>query len=149
MTIPMRAAFKVLVHCPVSRDTFAALLRGELAALETDENAAAVLAVIRGANPLGDFDLYRGVFEVSLGFEGFTATDRATPTAGAAGANTLSPTVVITTYIDAAADHALIHDALRQLMDAHPWETPVIEFDDRATHLLIREGRQWMPKILV
>ena len=139
MTTPMRAAFKVLVHCPVSRDTFAALLRGELAAVETDVNAAAVLAVIRGANPLGDFDLYRGVFEVSLGLEGFTATNRATPTAGAAGANTLSPTVIITIYIDAAADQALVHDALRQLMNAHPWETPVIEFDDRPTNLLLRK----------
>ena len=139
MTIPMRAAFKVRVHCPVSRDTFAALLRGELAAVETDEHAAAMLAVIRGANPLGDFDLYQGVFELSLGLEGFTATDRATPTAGAAGTNTLSPTVVITTYIDAAADQSRVQDALLQLMRAHPWETPVIEFDARPTNLLMRE----------
>lgn len=137
----MRAAIKVRVHCPVSRETFAALLQGDLAAIETDTNAAAVLAVIRGDNPLGDFDLYKGVFELSLGLEGFTATTRATPTAGSPDSNTLSPTVIITVYVDAAADRDSVHDALRRLMDAHPWETPVIEFDDRPTHLLIRHGR--------
>ena len=137
----MRAAFKVRVHCPVSRETFAALLRGELAAVEADANAAAVLAVIRAANPLGDFALYQGVFEISLGLEGFTATDRAMPTTGAAGTNTLSPTLVVTTYIDATADPTQIDKALQQLMLAHPWETPVIEFDDRPTNLLVRESR--------
>ncbi len=141
MTIPMRAAFKVRVHCPVSSLTFAALLRGELAAIETDAVAAKVLAVIRGPNPLGDFDLYQGVFEVSLGMEGFTVTDRATPTAGEAGTNTLCPTLVITSYIDAAADPGELRTALSALLNAHPWETPVIEFDDRPTNLLTRPAR--------
>ena len=138
MTTPMRAAFKVRVHCPVSRETFAALLRGELTAVETDVNAAAVLAVIRGDNPLGDFDLYQGVFELSLGVEGFTSTIRATPTAGAAGTNTLSPTVVITTYVDAKSDRSNVQSALSVLVHAHPWETPVIEFDEHPTQLLTR-----------
>ena len=141
MTLQMRAALKVRVHCPVSRETFAALLRGELAAIETDVNAAKFLAIIRGRNPLGDFDLYQGVFEVSLGVEGFTSTIRATPTAGAAGTNTLSPTVVITVYIDAAANRGEVHACLSALMQAHPWETPVIEFDDQPVQLLVRSAR--------
>jgi hypothetical protein len=128
-------ARKIRVHCPISQGTFAELLKGKLAAIENDPIAAKILAVIRARNPLGDFDLYQGVFEVSVGIEGFTATDRARPAAGERGAATLSPTAIITTYVDAAANGAAVSAALDELVRAHPWETPVIEIADGTVRL--------------
>ena len=113
-----------------------ALLAGDFAAIERDPTASRMLAIIRADNPLGDFDLYRGVFEVSLGIEGFTPTAAARPTHGRAGASTLSPTAVITTYADASADQGAVAAALEALVRAHPWETPVIECADHEVQLI-------------
>ena len=139
MNISWRRARSVRIHCPIEQNTFAQLLQGNLAALELDPVAAKILSVIRGGNPLGDFDLYQGVFEVSIGIEGFTATDRANPTAGGRGERTLSPTVIITTYVDGAADPAAVTAALEALVQAHPWETPVIEVADETVRLSQRK----------
>lgn len=133
-----RAARRVIIRCPVSADTFAALIRGDFAALESDPWAARTLAVIRTHPVLGDFGLYRGVFEAALGIEGFTPTARATPVAGASGHDTLSPTVTITTYLDADADPRSTQAALDALLAAHPWEIPVIELDSGPCRLLSR-----------
>jgi len=130
-----RSARKIRIHCPIELNTFVEVLKGNLAAIEDDSAAARTLAVIRARNPLGDFDLYQGVFEVSFGIEGFTATERATPTAGKRGAATLSATAIITTYIDAAADGAAVTAALDELVLAHPWEMPVIEVADETVRL--------------
>jgi hypothetical protein len=137
-----RLVRRITVRCPVAAETFAALVRGEFSALEVDAHAAKVLGVIRGDNPLGDFGLYRGVFEVGLGIEGFTPTERAVPTAGQAGANALSPTVRITTYVDPRAPAREVQAALDLLVAAHPWEVPVIEMDERPVQLLMRSPRR-------
>ena len=133
-----RAARKVRIHCPLDQDTFARLLKGDLAALEKDPVAARILSVIRAPNPLGDFDVYQGVFEVSLGVEGFTAALGANPAMGAPGATTLSPTAIITTYVDVAADAVEVAAALDALVRAHPWETPVIEISEGTVQLPVR-----------
>ena len=120
------------------QDTFVALSRGELGAIERDPTAARMLAIIRADNSLGDFGLYKGVFELTTGIEGFTPTSEASPAAGEAGCCTLSPTAVITTYVDAAATDAQLSVAMRQLIEAHPWETPVIEISSEPVMLLER-----------
>ena len=135
MKAAWRTARKVRIHCPISQGTLSALLSGNLTALEADPTAAKMLAVIRARNPLGDFDVYQGVFEVSFGVEGFTPTDRAMPTAGKRGVATLSPTAIITTYFDADANDAAVTAVLDQLVEAHPWETPVIEVMDDTIRL--------------
>jgi hypothetical protein len=137
----MRLVRRITVRCPVAAETFAALVRGDFAALERDANAARVLGVIRAENPLGDFGVYRGVFEVGLGIEGFTPTERAVPAAGIAGMNSLSPTVTITTYVDAAAPAEAVRAALDLLVATHPWEVPVIEMDETPVQLLMRPPR--------
>jgi hypothetical protein len=62
-----------------------------------------------------------------MSMHGFTATAAAQPTLGQVDAQTLSPTAIITTYVDASADGAAIDAALEALVRAHPWEIPVIE----------------------
>jgi hypothetical protein len=57
----------------------------------------------------------------------------AVPTLGSAGAATLSPTVILTTYAAAEAD---IGPALAAILAVHPWEVPVIELAQ--AELLIR-----------
>ena len=140
MTVAWRLARKIRVHCPISSDTFAELLQGNLAAIENDPVAAKMLATIRADNPLGDFDIYRGVFELMVGIEGFTATLRATPAAGQRGTPTLSPTAVITTYVDAAANPLAAQAAVDELVEAHPWETPVVEFSEEFVRLPVRRA---------
>jgi hypothetical protein len=140
-----RSARKIRIHCPIELNTLVELLKGNLAAIEGDPVAAKMLAVIRARNPLGDFDVYQGVFEISFGVEGFTATERATPTAGQRGAATLSPTAIITTYSDAAADDGAVTAALDELVRAHPWETPVIEVANETVRLPGRVARAGLP----
>lgn len=131
--VTRRRAVAVKVHCPVTAQTLAALIAGDEAALERDPTAAAILAVIRADNPLGDFGLYKGVCEITPGWESFQPGPDARPTLGAAGARSLSPTAILTTYADAEAD---LSTALDALMAAHPWEVPVIELSD--VELLVR-----------
>lgn len=133
MTPARRLAVAVKIHCPVSAATLAAMLAGDASAVERDETAAAILAIIRADNPLGDFALYGGVVEIAPGWESFTPGAAATPTLGNAGNAALSPTVVLTTYAPAGSD---IEPVLAALMAAHPWEVPVIEIRD--VELLIR-----------
>lgn len=134
MTASMRRRVTaVKIHCPVAPETLAALLAGNATALESDATASALLAVIRGNNALGDFGLYHGVTEVGIGWESFTPSPDASPTLGTAGANALSPTVILTTHAPEGAD---IDAALAALLAAHPWETPVIELAE--VDLLVR-----------
>ena len=134
MTVPgRRRVTAVKIHCPVTSQTFGAILGGDASALERDETAAALLAVIGSDNALGDFGLYHGVAEIGIGWESFTPSADAAPTLGTAGKAALSPTVILTTYAPAGAD---IEQALAGLMAAHPWEVPVIELAQ--VELLIR-----------
>lgn len=133
MSANRRRAVAVKIHCPISDVTFAALLNGKGDAIEHDPATAAMLAVIRADNPLGDFKLYNSVCEISPGWESFQPGPDAKPTMGSAGERALSPTAIITTYADANADLAPAIDAL---MAAHPWEIPVIELSE--VQLLVR-----------
>lgn len=122
-----RRAIAVKIHCPIAAETLAALIAGDEAAVERDATAAAVLAVIRSDNPLGDFGLYKGVCEIAPGWESFRPGPDAKPTLGTSGERSLSPSAILTTYADAQAD---ISAALAALMVAHPWEVPVIELSE-------------------
>lgn len=123
----------VKIHCPVTPETLHAALAGDATVLERDPTAAAILAVIRSDKALGDFGLYHGVVEIGTGWESFTPSPDAAPTLGTAGTATLSPTVILTSYVAAEAD---IEGALAALLAAHPWEVPVIELSQ--AELLVR-----------
>ncbi len=133
MNVTRRRVTAVKVHCPVSPDTLVALLAGDAGALEYDPVAAALLAVIRSDNALGDFGLYHGIAEIGIGWESFRPLSGAAPALGSTGSTVLSPTVILTTYAAAEAD---IDAALSALMAAHPWEIPVIELAE--VELLVR-----------
>jgi hypothetical protein len=125
-----RLALRLRVHCPVSPDTLAALARGEVDALASDPTAGPLLAVLRADPALGDFGLYRSVFAIEAGLEGFTPASEAEPAFGAPGEPALAPAVVVTSYIEAATPADAIDRALQALLDVHPWQTPVIELSD-------------------
>jgi hypothetical protein len=105
----------------------AAVGAGHVEALGDDESLAALLRELRALPGVGDFGLYQDVFEVSIGAEGFTPKDGALPAFGAVGGRTLSPTLALTTYIDAAAGEDEISQILARIVAAHPWEVPVVE----------------------
>lgn len=126
-SIRLRAVRTIRIHCPISPETFAALAQGRLEAIEADPVAAPILALIRADNELGDFGLYKGVFELSLGVEGFRPTAAAAPTLGDPRANTLNPTAILATYIDGSVVEERLAALLAELVRRHPWEIPVIE----------------------
>ena len=125
--IRRRSVRAIKIHWPVSRRTVAAVGAGHVEALGDDESLAALLRELRASPGVGDFGLYQDVFEVSIGAEGFTPKDGALPAFGAVGGRTLSPTLALTTYIDAAAGEDEISQILARIVAAHPWEVPVVE----------------------
>lgn len=131
-----RAARAVRIYCPVEQETFRALIGGNSAVLEMDPNASRMLAIIRSSDVLGDFGHYKGVVEISLGLESFTPSVDARPTLGEAGATSVSPTVILTTFVDDGVSEAALSSALQEVIRAHPWEVPVIEI--MPTQLLLR-----------
>jgi hypothetical protein len=136
-TLHIRPSRAVRIHCPAAAATIEAMRAGRGEAIETDAIVAPLLAIIRADNPLGDFGLYKGVVEIALGYESFVPTAAASPTSGTAGAVSLLPSVILTTYIADGAPEDLVSAALAEIVAAHPWETPVIEIC--ATGLLARQ----------
>lgn len=131
-----RPARALRIHCPVAEPVLARLLAGDRQALEDDPALAAMLAIVRGDNPLGDFGLYRGVMELAPGWELFTPTATARPTAGAADENAVSSTVILTVHLPHDAPQDRIDAAIGAILRAHPWEVPVIELTE--TRLVTR-----------
>ncbi|MBQ1479080.1 MULTISPECIES: hypothetical protein [Sphingomonas] len=123
----------IRVYCPVAPATLAALLTGKPDAIERDQTAAALLAILR-TPPLGDFGRYREVVELAIGYEGFRPGEGAVPTLGAVGEASWSPTVILTALYDAEADVSALTD---QLLAAHPWDVPVIAVSE-PYRLLVR-----------
>jgi len=126
----------IRVYCPVAAATLTALIAGDVAVTERDPTLAAMLAIVRDDNALGDFGLYRAVAELSPGWELFTPTAAARPTLGAAGSSQASATVVLNIHVDATIDDAALDPLLDRLLAAPPWEVPVIELSSAA--LLMR-----------
>lgn len=124
------------VHVPVSAATLASLAAGDATALDREPALSAMLAIVRDGGPLGDFGAYRGVVELRLGWEIFTPADDARPTLGAAGAESRSPTVILHIHIPAEGDSELADAAIARVLEAHPWEIPVIEIS--TAELLVR-----------
>lgn len=131
-----RRALRVAVHVPVGGETLAALRAGDHDALEADPVLARMLAVLRGPGPLGDFGTYHAVAEYHIGGETFVPAQQAKPTLGIAGVIAHSPTVTLVSWIAADTPAGTIDATLAALMDAHPWDVPVIEVTE--TRLLVR-----------
>ena len=136
MNTASKPALRVSVHVPVAAATLEALLAGDRAALEADPVMTRMLAILRAPGALGDFGVYHGVAEIGLGWETFAPSPAANPTLGSAGEVEHSPTVTLTTWIPASAPTEAVDAALAALMEAHPWEVPVIEVIE--TRLLVR-----------
>lgn len=109
---------------------------GDFAAIAPDCALARIIAIVREDGPLGDFGIYRSVIELAAGWELFTPGADASPTLGSAEAHTASPTAILTLYIPQGSADEAVSCAISAIMDAHPWEVPVIEMT--ATSLLMR-----------
>jgi len=129
----MRAARKLRVHWPISAETFNRATAGDLGALSGDQGVASLLQAVEQFQDLGDFGNYKHVFESTVGFEGFTCAQGATPTLGKVGERTISPTFVFTTYFDAQLSDDAVEGFMDQLAEIHPWELPVIELTGPVT----------------
>lgn len=131
-----RAVRVLRIYCPIDRKTSVLLMSGELSSIDRTSALGAILEIVRGDNPLGDFGLYKSVVELSSGWEMFTPGADAQPALGAAGRTEASPTAILTVYIPADAADDAVSSAIDAIMAAHPWEVPVIELGE--TLLLTR-----------
>ncbi|MGO4418106.1 hypothetical protein AB4Z54_04915 [Streptomyces sp. MCAF7] len=125
--IRSRSVRAIKVYWPVSQQTLAVLAAGDVEVLHQDESLAELFRALEASPEVGDFGLYTDVFEVGIGAEGFTAAPGSTPTLGAVGARSLSPTLTFTTYVDASAADDEVSGVLTRIVAAHPWEVPVVE----------------------
>ncbi|MEU5096188.1 hypothetical protein [Streptomyces sp. NPDC020996] len=125
--IRRRSARALKVYWPVSPQTLALVAAGNVEVLRADESLADLLRIVETSPCLGDFGLYTDVFEVGIGAEGFTTGLGAAPTLGEVGEQTLSPTLTVTMYIDASVAEDELSHVLSRIVDAHPWEVPVVE----------------------
>jgi hypothetical protein len=123
----------IRVYCPVAPATLAALIAGDPNAVERDDTAAALLAIMR-TPPLGDFGRYHDVVELAIGYEGFRPGEGAVPTLGTLGEASWSPTVILTAIFDAEAEVDMLAE---RLLAAHPWDVPVIAVSE-PYRLLVR-----------
>ena len=123
----MNSVRKLRVHWPISAETFVRINTGEVEALQKDRGVATLLQAVEKFQDLGDFGNYKHVFESVVGFEGFSCAAGATPTLGEVGKQTFSPTFVYTTYFSADLGDAVVEQFVREIVDIHPWELPVIE----------------------
>ncbi|WP_416984256.1 hypothetical protein [Streptomyces sp. T028] len=122
-----RTVRTIKVYWPVGAAAMAACAEGDLDGLSSDESFASLLRILETSPELGDFGVYGDVFEVALGAEGFTVRPGARPALGSVGGRFLSSTLAVTTHVDAATDEDALARILTRLVDAHPWEVPVIE----------------------
>ena len=117
----------VRAHWPLEEGTWDALVAGRLADVRDDAYVRRVEELLDSEPALGDFGEYRSVFEASLGIEAFSVGSGARPARGTSGERTFSPTAAFVLYVDAALPEADLDRILSKLVDAHPWEVPVIE----------------------
>ncbi|MDX3797773.1 hypothetical protein [Streptomyces sp. AK04-3B] len=126
-SVRRRTVRTIKVYWPVASATLTACAKGDLDALRADQSFASLLRIVETSPELGDFGVYGDVFEVSFGAEGFSVRPGARPALGSIGGRLLSTTLAVTTYVDADADDDTLAGILARLVDAHPWEIPVIE----------------------
>ena len=131
-----RAASAIIIYCPCDPVTFGYFNAGDVGVIDRDPVVAAMLTIIRD-HGMGDFGSYHAVVEISAGIERFLPTAEARPTLGQVGERTMSPTITLTTYVAADWPADRLDAALGALIDAHPWEVPVIEV--RPTRLMTRD----------
>lgn len=118
------------IYCPIDQATLAALMEGRAPPIEQNGSLSAIIGVVRSDTPLGDFDNYKSVIELAPGWEMFTPDATARPTLGQAGSHAASPTAILTIYIPGNVADEAVSRAIDRIMDAHPWEVPVIEISE-------------------
>lgn len=125
--ISRRQVRTVKIYWPISARTMEGILAGDTTALDRDGSFRDFAEVLEESPALGDFGNYSNVFEISLGLEGFTTGAGARPTLGAHGERTLSPTLAVTVHVAASLTDDELNGILGRVLEAHPWEIPVVE----------------------
>lgn len=130
MAPPYRKVRVIRASWPVDPATLRAALAGDMPALETDASFARLLAILRDDACLGNFGQYRGVAEVTPCWELFEPQPGAVPAQGEVGHRQASTNLLVTLHVDAAVSQDQFDAVVTRLVDAHPWEVPVIEVSD-------------------
>jgi hypothetical protein len=125
---------RVSIHCPIGADTLRAIVGGDAEAVSRDATVAPLLAYVAACPDLGDFGLYRGVCEISLGVEAYTPRPGALPTVGEPGVRSHALTVTISTYVAPGVSTEELGELLAEIARRHPWEVPVIEVEEVAVY---------------
>ncbi len=105
---------------------------------ENSPHLQKVLGVIYESDGIGCVGKYENVYKTEMGEERFTAGEGASPKKGTVGVESGGKVIIVTTYaID--MDREQIQKFVEKVVDAHPWEHPVIEC------YLSDNAMVWMP----
>jgi hypothetical protein len=91
------------------------------------EELSAVLEAIKSIPQVGRIGNYDGVYELSIGFEGYLPREGAIPRYGSVGKNSNIRSIAVTTYISCKEDQKIIDHLVDAVRRFHPWEHPIVE----------------------
>jgi hypothetical protein len=97
--------------------------------------------LIKRSSPIGKVGFYEGVFEINLGFEGFTPVLGSHSTLGKVGDDVLTPSLQLTTYASEQIEKTKLETFLMTLEEIHPWEHPIIELSYTGSTTLFRSKK--------
>ena len=108
--------------------------------LATSEPLRNIIGLLQRSAPIGRIANYDGVYELRMGFEGFTPASTDRPDAGS---NALWHSAELVIYCEPEVQDEEIDTFLLEVLALHPWEYPMIEVADS-------EGiRLWTSKLKV
>lgn len=121
----MEKFWRITVHVPILGSPERAITT-RLDVQESKE-LAAVLEAIKRVPEIGRVGKYDGVYELSIGFEGYLPREGAAPHYGSIGEHSRICSVAITTYVRRATDHNILNQMVDAIRRFHPWEHPIVE----------------------
>jgi hypothetical protein len=124
----LKAFWKIKIYVPN-------ILSPESRAIEeisqkTARVSSKIITAIRSIPGAGEVGKYSGLYEVDVGFEGYQPEKGASPRYGKIGEGAIIGKSTIITYLDRVRGERVLDDLVNAIVNAHPWEHPVIEITD-------------------
>lgn len=114
---------RITIHIPIDKSELYDP-KDPSSVLATSEPLKSIIALLQRSAPIGRIANYDGVYELSVGFEGFTpaSADRLD-----AGTNAIWNSAELVIYCEPEVLEADINAFLLEVLALHPWEYPMIE----------------------
>lgn len=134
---------KISIYIPIEKPELFENTMDATSLMKASPAFSQQLEVLRRHKPVGTLGKYDGVFEVLLGFEGFTPQAGSNPTLGEADVAEITPSLQMIVYSEPSVTQAELDSYILDVLASHPWEHPVIEiYKDGTIHLWSPESNE-------